>query len=77
MFNQISSIVKPDYEKLFKEAIIHLDNMVSSRNNFLPEVTGLLYSSNKLGKDFILRRSEIEQMHLAAHQFCKENIINH
>lgn len=73
MSNQDPLITEPDYEKLFKEAIFHLRCITGSRNSFLPEVTGLLYSSDKLGEGFTLRSKVVEQMHLRAYQFCKEH----
>ena len=73
MSNQDSLVTKPDYEKLFKEAIFHLRCTIGSRNSFLPEVIGLLYSSDKMGKDFTLRHPDVERLHLRAYQFCKEH----
>jgi hypothetical protein len=62
---------KPDYEKLFKQAIFHLRVVSGSRNSFTTEMRDRMFDP-KLPR-VPLRSPEVERMQHEAYEFLKEH----
>lgn len=72
---------KPDYEILFKEALIHLRCVSGSRNSFTANANKLLFSpeshaillTEEQRKNFKIRQPAVESMHHAAVDFLRKH----